>query len=232
MFKLLNPYIFNKLTDKLLPFLVMSIVIILPVGLYQALIVSPIDYQQGEMVRLMYVHVPAAWLALAIYSFMAMCSFASLVWGAPMSFFLAVAAAPIGATFAFLTLVTGSLWGRPIWGTWWVWDARLTSMLVLFLLYLGYIIVASSGDNLRRAEKPAAVIALIGAINVPIVKFSVDIWYSLHQPASIFRAKGPAIHSSMMLPLMLMFASFVLYFLILLILRTKTLLATAANQNR
>lgn len=229
MLKLLNPYFFVKLSNIILPVASIFMIFCFAVGLYQALIISPIDYQQGEMVRLMYLHVPAAWMSLGVYTFIAICSFSNLIWRTQMSFLLAVAAAPIGAAFALITLVTGSLWGKPIWGTWWVWDARLTSMLVLFLLYLSYIAVVNSGDSVRRAEKPASVIALIGFINVPIVKFSVDIWYSLHQPASVFRFGAPTIHKSMLLPLFTMFISFILYFLVLLILRTRFLIAYTQN---
>lgn len=224
LFKILNPYFFTSLSRKLLPFLFSAMALLITWGLYQALWVSPEDYQQGEMVRIMYIHVPAAWMSLAIYTFITCCSVSNLVWKTPMSFIMAIAAAPIGAVFALITLVTGSLWGKPIWGTWWVWDARLTSMLVLFLLYLSYIAVASSGDNMLRAAKPASCIALIGFINIPIVKFSVNIWYSLHQPASIFRLGGPTIHSSMLLPLILMLASFILYFGVIFILRIHILL--------
>jgi heme exporter protein C len=193
-------------------------------GLYQSLIASPVDYQQGEMVRVMYVHVPAAWMSLGIYIFIAICSFCNLVWKTRMSYILAIAAAPIGTCFALITLVTGSLWGKPIWGTWWVWDARLTSMLVLFLLYLSYMAVASSGNSISRAERPASVVALIGLVNIPIVKFSVDIWYSLHQPASILRSGGPSIHNSMLIPLLIMFVSFIFYFIVILILRTTVVI--------
>lgn len=224
IFKLLTPKFFSKLEKILIPVLSIIFPITLITGLYYALISSPPDYQQGEMVRVMYVHVPAAWMSLAVYSFIALCSFSSLVWKTRMSYILAVAAAPIGAMFALITLVTGSIWGKPIWGTWWVWDARLTSMLVLFLLYVSYIAVVNSGTNILRAEKPASVIALIGFINIPIVKFSVDIWYSLHQPASVFKVGGPSIHGSMLLPLMIMFASFVIYFMLALIMRTRTIL--------
>lgn len=232
MIKFLNPHYFSKLNKALLMPLSVLLLVVMSYGLYQALIASPIDYQQGEMVRVMYIHVPAAWMSLGVYSFMAICSFSNLVWRTKMSYILAAASAPIGAMFALITLVTGSLWGKPIWGTWWVWDARLTSMLILFLFYLCYIAVVNSGDSFSRAEKPASVIALVGFINVPIVKFSVDMWYSLHQGASVLRFKGPAIHSSMMLPLMLMFASFILYFLLALMLRTKILLKNNIKQNQ
>jgi heme exporter protein C len=225
MFKLLNPYYFSKLVRFLIPILLVLMLITAGIGLYQALIVSPADYQQGEIVRIMYIHVPASWMALAIYSFMAICSFSNIVWKTRISFLMAVSSAPIGAVFCMISMVTGALWGKPIWGAWWVWDARLTSMLVLFLLYLSYIIVVNSGDNIWRAEKPASAIAIIGFINIPIVKFSVNIWYSLHQPASVLRLGSPTIHKSMLLPLMLMFSSVILYFLLVLAFRSSALIA-------
>jgi len=231
MLKLLSPNFFIKAEKILLPMLLISMPTTLGIGLYYALFASPPDYQQGEMVRVMYVHVPAAWMSLAVYSFMAACSFSALVWRTRMSYILAVAAAPIGALFALITLVTGSIWGKPIWGTWWVWDARLTSMLVLFLFYISYIAIINSGSTILRAEKPASVMAIIGFINIPIVKFSVDIWYSLHQPASILKAGGPSIHSSMLLPLMIIFTSFILFFALTLILRTKTLILKIKHNN-
>ncbi len=230
MFKLLNPHYFNKLIKLMIPILWSSMLIIMGIGLYQALIVSPPDYQQGEMVRIMYVHVPSSWMALGVYSFMAICSIGNIVWKAPMSFLMAAASAPIGLVFCMISLVSGALWGKPIWGTWWVWDARLTSMLILLLLYISYIIVVNSGDNFRRSEKPAAVIAIIGFVNIPIIKFSVNIWYSLHQPASILRLGGPTIHKSMLLPLILMFVSAILYFLLVFGLRTCTLIAKFKEQ--
>lgn len=208
MLKLLTPYYFNKLSKVIIPILAISTFVMMIIGLYLALIVSPVDYQQGEFVRIMYVHVPASWMALGIYIFMAACSFSYLVWKTTISYLLAVASSYVGATFTLISLVTGSLWGKPIWGTWWVWDARLTSMLILFLLYLSYIIIVNSADNIRKAQNPASIIALIGLINIPIVKFSVNIWYSLHQPASVLRRGSPTIHSSMLKPLIIMFISF------------------------
>lgn len=222
--KIFSPNFFLKYMQRNLLFLTIAFVTLLITGLYCAIWQSPEDYQQGQMVRVMYVHVPSAWMSLGIFSFIALCSLSCLVWQTRLSYLMAVAAAPIGAIFAFITLATGSIWGKPIWGTWWVWDARLTSMLVLFLLYLSYIAIVNSGNSLMRAEKPASVMAIIGFINVPIVKFSVDIWYSLHQPASILKTGGPAIHPSMLLPLFLMFAAFALLFLILLIMRTYVLM--------
>ncbi|KJV81772.1 heme exporter CcmC family protein [Rickettsia hoogstraalii str. RCCE3] len=230
MLKLLTPYYFNKLLKVIIPILAISTFVMMIIGLYLALIVSPVDYQQGEFVRIMYVHVPASWMALGIYVFMAACSFSYLVWKTTISYLLAVASSYVGATFALISLVTGSLWGKPIWGTWWVWDARLTSMLILLLLYLSYIIIVNSADNIRRAQNPASIIALIGLINIPIVKFSVDIWYSLHQPSSVLRLGSPTIHSSMLKPLIIMFISFILYFLLVLLLRTSILIDKIKNQ--
>jgi heme exporter protein C len=231
MLKLLTPRFFTKIENALIPILALLFPTTLCFGLYYALFSSPPDYQQGEMVRVMYVHVPSAWMSLGIYSFMAFCSFSSLVWKTKLSYIMSVAAAPIGATFALITLITGSIWGKPIWGTWWVWDARLTSMLVLFLIYISYISVVNSGTSIMRAEKPACVIAIIGFINIPIVKFSVDIWYSLHQTASVFKLSGPSIHSSMLMPLMIMFTSFICFFLLLLLMRTRILLDNIKYNN-
>ncbi|ABV73982.1 Heme exporter protein C [Rickettsia canadensis str. McKiel] len=227
---ILTPYYFNKLSKVIIPILTISTFVIMVIGLYLALIVSPVDYQQGAFVRIMYVHVPASWMALGIYIFMAACSFSYLVWKTTISYLLAVASSYIGANFTLISLVTGSLWGKPIWGTWWVWDARLTSMLILFLLYLSYIIIVNSADNIRKTQNPASIIALIGLINIPIVKFSVNIWYSLHQPASVLRLGSPTIHSSMLKPLIIMFISFVLYFLLILTMRTSVLIYKIKNR--
>lgn len=224
MLRFLTPQFFTKIEKVVLPILGALCPLIISIGLYLSLFFSPPDYQQGEMVRIMYIHVPAAWMSLGVYSFITICSFLSLVYQNRMSYLLSLAMAPIGATFAFITLITGSIWGKPIWGVWWVWDARLTSMLVLFLLYLSYISVTNSGTSILKAEKPACVIAIIGFINIPIVKFSVDIWYSLHQPSSVFKIAGPSIHISMLLPLMTMFTGFIVIFLLLLLIRTRTLI--------
>jgi heme exporter protein C len=224
MIYLASPAVFNKFFKKItLPLFLLSVVLF-GIGIYYSIFDSPEDYQQGSMVRIMYVHVPAAWMALGVYLFIGLCSISSIVWKTRMSYFMAIASAPIGAVFAAVTLVTGALWGKPIWGIWWVWDARLTSMLVLFLLYLAYIGVVSAGDDLYRAEKPASVVALIGIINVPIVKFSVDFWNSLHQPASVFKSGGPAIDPSMLKPLIIMFLAYMTFFIAMLLLRTKTIL--------
>ncbi|WP_064644021.1 heme ABC transporter permease CcmC [Orientia tsutsugamushi] len=223
MLKLLNPKVFLQLSRQILPYLIVIFVAIFSYGIYLALFNSPIDYQQGELVRIMYIHVPSAWLAVMIYVIMAICSFGSIVWKIRMLYIIAISAAPIGCCFTAITLITGSIWGKVTWGTWWVWDARLTSTLVLLLLYLSYIIVVNAGDNILRCEKPAAVTSLIGVINIPIVKFSVNIWSTLHQQSSVLKIGGPAIHISMLKPLIVMFLAFVIYFIIVIICRVNIL---------
>jgi heme exporter protein C len=208
-----NPYRFFQIADKLLPFLWVATVLAFVTALYFAFFNSPPDYQQGETVRIMYVHVPSASLALFVYVLMALASAVALIWKHPLADMAAKAAAPLGAGFCFLALATGSIWGKPMWGTWWVWDARLTSMFVLMLLYLGYIAVWRTFDDQRRAADLARIVALVGVINIPIVKFSVDWWNTLHQPASILRRNGPAIHETILWPLGLMFLAFTLLFI-------------------
>ncbi|MBM3564548.1 MAG: heme ABC transporter permease [Alphaproteobacteria bacterium] len=194
-------------------------------GLYFALFASPADYQQGESVRIMYVHVPSAWMALFCYTALAAASAVALIWKHPLADLAGKATAPIGAAFTFLALVTGSLWGKPMWGTWWVWDARLTSVLVLLFLYFGYIALNGAFDDPTRGARASAVLALVGFINVPIIKFSVDWWNTLHQPASIIRAGGPAVHSSMLVPLLLMALAFKAYYVWILIIRLRAEIA-------
>lgn len=182
------------------------------VGVPWGLLYSPAEQFQGETVRIMYVHVPAAWWSLGIYAFMGGASFVSLVWRHALADVAARAAAPIGATFAAVCLVTGSIWGAPTWGTWWEWDGRLTSMLVLFVIYLGYIALWAAIDDEERAGKLAAILCLAGLINLPIIKFSVDWWSTLHQPASVFRAGGSSIAPAMMGPLMTMAGAYLFLF--------------------
>jgi heme exporter protein C len=219
-----NPTRFNRLARRLLPWLAWSAAAAITLGLWLALVGSPPDYQQGESVRIMYIHVPAAWMALFVYSFLAIASGVALVWRHPLAHVAAEAAAPIGACFTFVCLVSGSLWGKPMWGTWWVWDARLTSVLVLFFLYLGFIALNAAFDDPSRGEKAAAVLALVGFVNVPIIKYSVDWWNTLHQPASVIRMGGPTIAASMLVPLLVMAVGFTLYFFALLLVRMRSLL--------
>src|SRR5215470_4140923 len=221
---LANPARFMRLSAKALPWCGWAAVAFLAVGLYWSLVVAPPDYQQGDTVRIMYIHVPAAWWALSVYLFLAAASAVALVWRHPLAEVAARAAAPLGAAFTFVCLATGSLWGRPMWGTWWGWDARLTSVLILFFLYLGYISLVNAFDDPSRGGKAGSVLALVAVVNLPIIKFSVDWWNTLHQPASVMRVGGPAIALSMLVPLLIMALGFGLFFLTLLMLRMRTAL--------
>ncbi|MBY0406356.1 MAG: heme ABC transporter permease, partial [Rickettsiales bacterium] len=204
--------------------LAFSTLALLAFGLAQALFLSPADYQQGDTVRIMYVHVPAAWMSMMIYGVMALSSASFLIWRHTLADVIARVSAPIGAGFTFVTLVTGSLWGKPMWGAWWVWDARLTSVLVLFFIYIGYIALSDSFAHAERGKKICAIMALVGAVNLPVIRFSVEWWNTLHQPASIIRAGGSAIDGSMLVPLLLMGLGFTLFYMFLLGLRVKTAL--------
>ncbi len=215
MISLANPTRFLSLVDAIVPWLAALVLILLGVGLYLSFFVAPPDYQQGETVRIMFVHVPSAWLAMFGYMLIAAAALGTLIWRHPLADVAAQTAAPIGATFCFIALVTGSLWGKPMWGTYWVWDARLTSMLVLFLLYLGLIALWQAIEEPGRAGRAAAILALVGAINIPIIKFSVNWWNTLHQPASIVRLGGPTIDSSLLWPLLVMAIAFTLLFVLL-----------------
>jgi heme exporter protein C len=225
---LANPARFMRLSAKALPWCGWAAVAFLAVGLYWSLVVAPPDYQQGDTVRIMYVHVPAAWWALGVYLFVALASAVALVWRHPLAQVAAREAAPIGAAITFVCLASGSLWGRPMWGTWWVWDARLTSVLILFFLYLGYIALANAFEDPSRGGRAGSVLALVGAVNLPIIKFSVDWWNTLHQPASVMRLGGPTIAFSMLAPLLVMATGFGLLFIALLMLRMRS----ALNERR
>jgi heme exporter protein C len=189
--------------------------ILLGIGLYLAFFVAPPDYQQGETVKIMFIHVPAAWLGMFGYVLIAVAALGTLIWRHPLADVAAKTAAPIGATFTFVALVTGSLWGKPMWGTYWVWDARLTSVLVLFLLYLGLLALWQAIEEPGRAGRAAAILALVGAVNVPIIHYSVVWWNTLHQPASVFRVGGPSIDPSLLAPLLVMALAFTLLFILL-----------------
>lgn len=218
---LANPVRFLSLSARILPWIAAAAVATLAIGFYLAFQAPP-DYQQGETVRIMYIHVPFAWLGLFGYSMMAASSIGILVWRHPLADVAHKAAAPVGATFTALCLITGALWGRPMWGTYWVWDARLTSMLVLLLLYLGLMALRAAIDDPNRAGRAAAVLTLVGFINVPIVKFSVDWWNTLHQPASVFRMGGSTIDSSLLWPLLICAVGFTLVFIALHMLGMRT----------
>jgi len=218
---LINPNRFNKISNIMLTPLIILSVIALTTGLVFALYLSPNDYQQGSTVRIMYVHVPSAWLALLIFFIMTVYSIIGLAFKTPFSFIVNSAIAPIGATFTLICLITGSLWGKPMWGTWWVWDARLTSVAILFMLYLIIIFLKNSFTNDSLGEKIAAIFIIVGSINLPIIKFSVDWWNTLHQPASISKLSSPSIDPSMLRPLIIMTIAFALIALIIAIIRIK-----------
>ena len=198
---LANPTRFLTVAGRLMPWMIGVTVLLFAVGLYLSF-QAPEDYQQGMTVRIMFIHVPSAWLAMMCYTVMAIAAIGTLVWRHPLADVAAKAAAPIGAAFTFLALLTGSLWGKPMWGTWWVWDARLTSVFVLFLMYLGLIALNRAMDDPARSARVSAIIILVGYINIPIIKFSVEWWNTLHQPASVMRLDGPTIHPSLLYPLL------------------------------
>src|SRR5882757_653467 len=211
---LANPTRFLRLAHRAHPWLMEITALAFVAGLY-LIQGAPDDYQQGATVKIMFLHVPSAWLSMFGWTVMSIAALGTLVWRHPLADVAAKAAAPIGAAFTFLCLVTGSLWGRPMWGTYWVWDARLTSVLVLFLMYLGVIALWHTVEEPSRAGRAAAILTLVGAINIPIIKFSVEWWNTLHQPASVLRLGGSTIHPSILVPLLVMVAAFTLLFLTL-----------------
>jgi heme exporter protein C len=222
--RLANPARFMRASEAALPWLGGAAALVIAAGLIWGLVFAPPDYQQGESVRIMFVHVPSAWMAMSAYLFIAVASGVALVSRHPLADIAAQAAAPVGAGFTAVCLASGSLWGRPMWGTWWVWDARLTSVLVLFFLYLGYIALVNAFDDRSRGARAGSLLALVGVVNLPIIKFSVDWWNTLHQPASILRLGGPTIALSMLLPLLVMAIGFWLLFFWLVLLRMRAAL--------
>lgn len=213
--RLANPTRFMAISGRILPWLTAIATAVILYGLYLTFFVAPPDYQQGETVKIMFIHVPSAWLGMMGYLMIAISSFGLLVFRHPLADVSAKAAAPIGAAFTLLALITGSLWGKPMWGTFWVWDARLTSVLILFFLYLGLMALRSSLEDEALAAKQTAVLGLAGVVILPVIKFSVDWWNTLHQPASVVKLDGPAIHSSILVPLMVNAVGFTLLFLAL-----------------
>ena len=219
--RLAAPKFFYPFAGRLLPYLAWLAAGLLLLGAGWGLAVAPADYQQGDSYRIMFIHVPAAWLSMLTYMVMAGGAFVFLVWRMKLADMLAKCCAPLGAAFTVLTLVTGSLWGKPMWGTWWAWDARLTSELVLLFLYLGLIGLRGAIDEPQRAGRATALLALVGVVNIPIIHFSVEWWNTLHQPASLTRMDGPAIHPAMLTPLLLMIAGFTVYFAAVLLQRMR-----------
>ena len=220
---LANPKRFLDLSGALIPWIRALALILLAVGFYWSLFITPPDYQQGQSVKILFVHVPAAYMGIMVYGVMAIASITGLVFRHPLADVAAKTAAPLGAAFTALALLTGSLWGKPMWGTYWQWgDARLVSELILLFIYLGYIALWNAIDDPQRAAKAAALLALVGAADVPIIHFSVDWWNTLHQPASIVRAGGPSIDASFLWPLFVMMLAYTLVFLWLWLLRMQT----------
>lgn len=218
---LANPTRFVGFADRAIPWLTGAACLFLAAGLYLSF-AAPEDYQQGTTVRIMYIHVPFAWLSMMCYALMATSALGTLVWRHPLADVALKSAAPIGACFTALALVTGSIWGKPMWGTWWVWDARLTSVFVQFLMYLGIIALTRALEDTSKSAWAAAIITLIGFVNIPIIKFSVDWWNTLHQPASVFRLDGPTIDGSLLRPLLVMAIGFTLLFFALHMMAMRT----------
>ena len=219
---LVNPNKFNKTANYLFKPILIASIILFAIGLLFSFYLSPDDYQQGSTVRIMYVHVPSAWLALLTYVIMTLYSIVALAFRMPFGFIINSAVAPIGAVFTLICIISGSLWGKPMWGTWWVWDARLTSVAILFIFYLIIIFMNVSFENRIVREKVVAIFIIVGSINLPIVKFSVDWWNTLHQPATISKLSKPSIDPSMMTPLIIMTLAFMLIGIAIAILRIKT----------
>ena len=220
--KYASPKHFYPLAGRLVPWLATATAILMLVGLFWGLVIAPPDYQQGDSYRIMFIHVPSAWMSLFAYVVMAVAAFISFNWNIKLADVLAVSSAPLGASFTLMALVTGSLWGKPMWGTWWAWDARLTSELLLFFLYIGYMALRASIDDARRAGQASAILAMVGIVNIPIIHFSVYWWHTLHQPASVMKLGAPTIYLSMLIPLFIMAAAFQLFYFTLLLVRMRT----------
>jgi heme exporter protein C len=214
LISLANPSRFVALTDRVLPWLALGTLVAFAIGINR-LYLAPDDYQQGAAAKIMFIHVPAAWLGMFAWGLMSAAALGTLVWRHPLADVAAKSASLIGAAFTLMCLLTGSIWGRPMWGTYWVWDARLTSVLILFLMYLGVIALWRAIDDPTRAARATAVLTLVGAMNLPIVKFSVDWWNTLHQGPSVFRLGGSTIHSTILVPLIIMLIAFTLLFVAL-----------------
>ena len=230
MLNYFNPNNILVIINRLRKFVFALFIIVLLIGLFEALVLSPEDYKQSDSVRIMYVHVPSAWISLGIFSLISILSFGILIFKNKNFSLITKSLAPSGFLFNVIALVTGSIWGRPTWGTWWAWDARITSMLLLAIFYLMFILSWRITDDNDKAIKASSVIAIIGLINVPIVKFSVDWWSTLHQPASINLLKDTTIHSSMLVPLVIMTAAFALFSLLIFLMKYNTELIKIKNK--
>lgn len=230
--KFSSPKNFYTMSGKLIPWFGWACLLFLVTGLYYGLVEAPPDYQQGESYRIIFVHVPAAWMSMFVYMVMAISGAIGLIWRIKLADIVASASAPIGAAFTFLALVTGSLWGKPMWGAWWVWDARLTSELILLFLYLGFIALQASIEDPRNAARAGAVLALVGVVNIPIIHYSVEWWSTLHQGATVTKFDKPSIHLSMLIPLLLMAVAFKLYYATSVLMRARNELLLREQNSR
>jgi len=219
--KMASPPWFYRISGKLIPWVGAACALLLLYGLYGGLVLAPADYQQGDSFRIIYIHVPAAWMSLFIYVLMAVCGVITLVWRMKMAEVVLIASAPVGAAFTFLALVTGSIWGKPMWGTWWVWDGRLTSELILLFLYLGVIALHNAIEDRQTAAKAVAILAIVGVVNVPIIHYSVEWWATLHQGPTITKLDKPSIHIDMLIPLLVMAVAFKLYYVTAMLMRAR-----------
>ncbi|MDZ7842201.1 MAG: heme ABC transporter permease [Gammaproteobacteria bacterium] len=219
--RLASPREFFGIAGRWIPWLGAAAVVLMAAGLYLGLFVAPPDYQQGESYRIIFIHVPAAWMSMFVYMVMAGTAAVGLIWRIKLAHMASICSAPIGASFAFLALATGSLWGKPMWGTWWVWDARLTSELLLLFLYLGVIALYNAFENRQSGERAAGILAIVGVINIPIIHYSVEWWNTLHQGPTVTKLDAPSIHLSMLIPLLLMAVAFMLYYAALVLYRVR-----------
>jgi heme exporter protein C len=216
-----SPPYFYRLAGLLVPWFAVLCAVLLVAGLYGGLVLAPADYQQGESYRIIFTHVPSAWMSLFVYMVMAVSAAIGFVWRMKLAEVIAISSAPIGASFTFLALITGSLWGKPMWGTYWVWDARLTSELLLLFLYLGVIALYGAIEDKRVAARAAAIVAMVGVVNIPIIHYSVEWWNTLHQPATITKLDKPSIDSSMLIPLLIMALAFKVFYGVTLLMRAR-----------
>ena len=219
--KMASPKYFYGIAGKLIPWLGAACLITTLAGLYLGLVVAPTDYQQGDSYRIIYVHVPSAWMSLFIYMVMAIAGAIGLIWHIKLAEIISISSASIGASFTFIALVTGSIWGKPMWGTWWVWDARLTSELILLFLYLGVIALYNAVEDKRTAARATSILAIVGVVNIPIIHYSVEWWNTLHQGPTVTKFDAPSIDTSMLIPLLIMAVAFKLYYAVVLLMRAR-----------
>jgi heme exporter protein C len=219
--KMASPKYFYSISGYLIPWLAAGFAALTLAGLYYGLVKAPPDYQQGDSYRIMFIHVPAAWMSMFIYVVMATAGAIGLIWRIKLAEVMAISSAGVGASFTFLALVTGSIWGKPMWGTWWVWDARLTSELILLFLYLGVIALYNAIDDKRTAARAVAILALVGVVNIPIIHYSVEWWNTLHQGPTVTKFDKPSIHLSMLIPLLLMAFAFKFYYAFVVLMRAR-----------